>query len=76
MKTAHTSEAINWHLQNNIMPKLTTKTINAILEEVEQFNKGEKYLYSFIGSPTITEQAGEHVTLGEMFDDLKIDIID
>ncbi len=75
MKTLHDETQLNWHLKNNVFG-LSPKAIEGILKECEYFNKGEKTTASYIDTIE-TEEAGdcdEYVTLGELFDDLKIEI--
>lgn len=64
-QTAHDIEAIRWHLQNNIQPTLSSRAIEGILNTVKQFNDGELELDSEIS---------DGLTVGEMFDDLKIEL--
>jgi len=67
MKTAHTTEQIKWHLENNVFPTLHNETIDKILVTIDKFNKGKLTLDSQIAK-------GANCTVGEMFDDLQIEI--
>lgn len=67
IKTAHTPDQIKWHLQNNVMPKLSDKAINGILETVVDFNLGKLGFESEIVENSC-------VTVQQMFEDLKIEI--
>lgn len=70
MKTACQAHAIRWHLQNNVSG-LSNKTVESIMEDVELFNNGEKHIFSFAG----TIGGEEHLSIGELFDELQIEII-
>ncbi len=67
MKTIADTSLLAWHLQNNVMPLLSLTTIDKILHTVCEFNEGKLNLDDkiFIGAP---------VTVGEMFEDLKIEL--
>lgn len=67
MKTTHSNSELQWHLENNVLPKLSGAAISGILNTIDSFNSGKLK----IGSE-IKEGAG--VTVGEMFEDLKIEI--
>jgi hypothetical protein len=66
MKTVNTNEEIIWHLRNNVFPALTESTIGKIMVTVDAFNKGTLKRHSPIGDG--------QVSVGEMFEDLKIEI--
>jgi hypothetical protein len=67
MKTIADNSLLAWHLQNNVMPLLSLTTIDKILHTVSEFNEGKLNLDDkiFKGAP---------VTVGEMFEDLKIEL--
>ena len=67
MKTAHTTEQIKWHLENNVLPTLDNETIGKILTTIEKFNEGELTLDSQIAK-------GANCTVSEMFEDLQIEV--
>lgn len=58
---------LRWHLQNNVMPRLTENTINNILGTYKKFQEGKLQLTDPITS-------GTDCTVGEMFEDLKIEV--
>ena len=65
MRTTHNNSELEWHLQNNVMPKLSEAAINGILNTIDSFNSGKLTLESEI-------KKGAGVTVGEMFEDLRI----
>ena len=67
MRTTHNNSELEWHLQNNVMPILSEAAINGILNTVDSFNSGKLTIES-----EIKEGAG--VSVGEMFEDLRIEI--
>ena len=67
MKTTHRNSELQWHLENNVMPKLSGVAITGILNTVDSFNSGKLTIES-----EIIEGAG--VTVGKMFEDLRIEI--
>lgn len=67
MKTTHTNSELEWHLQNNVLPKLSEGAITGILNTIDSFNSGKLTLEN-----EIKEGAG--VTVGEMFEDLRIEV--
>lgn len=70
--TTHSIEQISFHLQANIYPPLNENALDGILKTVELFNAGE------IGTEdSIVDKNGKpisDVTVGEMFNDLQIEI--
>ena len=68
MRTASTTQQIKWHLLNNVQPPLNRQTADNIIKTITQFNNAEKSL-----DDEIFDGAG--VTLSEMFEDLKIEVI-
>lgn len=67
MKTIHSNSELQWHLKNNVLPKLSEAAITGILNTVDSFNSGKLTIES-----KIKEGAG--VTVGEMFEDLRIEV--
>jgi hypothetical protein len=67
MKTIADKSQLDWHLQNNVMPLLSKPTIDKILHTISEFNTGNLKL-----TDKIFKDAP--VTVGEMFEDLKIEI--
>ena len=67
MKTTYSNSELQWHLQNNVLPKLSNAAITGILNTVDSFNTGKLKIDS-----EVKEGAG--VTVGEMFEDLRIEV--
>ncbi len=67
MKTTHSKSELKWHLENNVIPKLSSAAISGILTTVDLFNDGKLRLDN-----EIKEGAG--ITVSEMFQDVKIEI--
>ena len=67
MKIAYPLENVKWSLENNILPKLSDKAMDGIIQICEKFNREEIGLNDKIAPNT-------DCTVGEMFEDLKIDI--
>jgi hypothetical protein len=62
----YTSDQLEWHLQNNAMPKLNKSTIDKIVEQCNLVNMGAMNLNDEI-------EAGANITVAEMLEDLQID---
>ena len=74
-KTSFDERGLQFHLENNVYPVLTKRTVEGILDLVERFNKGELSLQDKI--PTGVTGSGIETTdftIADMFEDLKIDI--
>ena len=67
MKTTYSNSELQWHLQNNVLPKLSNAAITGILNTVDSFNTGKLKIDSEI-------KEGVGVTVGEMFEDLRIEV--
>ena len=74
-KTSHDAAGLQWHLEHNVTPVLTKRTIEGLLNLVSRFNKGELSLDDNIPSG-VTDLGVEitEFTIGEMFEDLKIEV--
>lgn len=66
LQIPYTSNQLQWHLQNNVEPKLNESTIQKIITVCNFVNMGQSKLEDFVSCYT-------DVTIGEMLDDLKID---
>ena len=67
MRTTHNILELEWHLQNNVLPKLSNAAISGIINTVDSFNSGKITMESEV-------KKGAGVTVGEMFEDLRIEI--
>ncbi|MEI6487730.1 MAG: hypothetical protein WCP52_02140 [Bacteroidota bacterium] len=67
MKTTHSNSELQWHLENNVVPKLSEAAITGILNTIDSFNSGKLTI-------EIEVKEGAGISVGEMFEDLKIDI--
>lgn len=66
MKTLHKEPALRWHLKNNVLPQLSEEAINGIIKTCEDFNAGKVTLEHNV--------RGLDLTIGEMFNELKIEV--
>jgi hypothetical protein len=69
MKIPYTESALRWHLESNILPQLSPKVVDNIIETCNKFNNGEIGLNDQIAP-------NAKCTVGEMFEDMKIDLED
>ena len=67
MQTINTAHELQYHLENNILDRLNPDVIQNIIQVVNQFNNGEISLQDEIFD-------GAGVSVGQMFDDLKIEV--
>ena len=69
MQTLNTAPQLQYHLENNILEPLKPDVIQNIIQVVNQFNNGEINLQDEIFD-------GAGVSVGQMFEDLKIEVIE
>ncbi len=67
MRTTHNNSELEWHLENNVIPKLSEAAISGIINTIDSFNSGKLTIESEI-------KKGAGVNVGEMFEDLRIEI--
>lgn len=70
MKIMYPEDAIKWHLENNIQPKLQPKVIKKVLESIKSFNEG----YLLLNDIIIGDE-NHGITFNELCEDLKIELI-
>lgn len=60
-----TESNLRWHLENNVMPSLTPKTVDSIIDTLTDYKAGNKSLDDHVNEFTT-------VTIGELMEDLRL----